>query len=118
MPPRDKDGNYTEFEPKIMIRDPETGGTFEFQATALDDGLTPRRGPDDGLILPGAGEEATFTIRLPRMSRKKFIKKMMSLGYSRNFARIVADGCWKTRIPYGNMYSIGIMNMLSCRAIY
>lgn len=60
MPPRDKDGNYTEFEPKIMVRDPGTGDTFEFQATALDDGITPRRGPDDGLILPGDGQVVEY----------------------------------------------------------
>lgn len=103
MPPRDKDGNYAEVEPmKMMIRDPETGDVFDFQATALD----------DGLILPGTepvvkvpeDEEAEFTLKLRRMSRQRFIKLLMSHGYPRNSARAWAEAARLDHIPYNNAY--------------
>ena len=103
MPPRDKDGNYTEFEPKIMFRDPETGDVFDFQATALDDGLT-LPGTEPVVKVPPEDEEAEFTLKLRRMSRKRFIKLLMSHSYPRNCARAWAEAARLDHIPYNNAY--------------
>lgn len=38
------------------------------------------------------------------MTRKRFIKKLMALGYPRNFARAIAEYSWKEGKPYGYVY--------------
>ena len=119
MPPRDKDGNYAEVEPMtIMIRNSETGEVFEFSEMKLDEDFTPRRGLDDGFISPCTGikddgfvkpstePEAVLTIRPTRMSRKRFIKLLMSQHYSRNEARAWAEAARNEQITYSTAYII------------
>lgn len=103
MPPRDENGNFIGYAQGGVVHaaaifyDSEygerilpLGDIIELRGVVTDEDFTP--------------EEATFAISPPRMRRKKFIKMMMSLGYPRNFARDIAEYCWRQRIPYCTAY--------------
>ena len=46
----------------------------------------------------------SFELRPVRMSRKRFIKKLMGMGISRNAANTYAKICAKNKKPYGQQY--------------
>lgn len=98
MPPRDENGNFIGYAQGGVVPASVMFDDAEYGELILPLG-------DIRELRVAEPAEATFTIRLPRMSRKKFIKKMMSLGYSRNFARDIAEYCWRKQIPYCTMYT-------------
>lgn len=46
----------------------------------------------------------TMTIVYPRLSRKRFVKKLMSIGIPRNVANRYAKYCAETKSPYGQQW--------------
>ena len=73
-----------------------------------DDGFVkPSTGiKDDGFVKPSTEPEAVLTIRPTRMSRKRFIKLLMSQHYSRNEARAWAEAARNEQITYSTAYII------------
>lgn len=53
--------------------------------------------------------EFTTTIRFPRMSRKRFIKLLMSHRYPRNEARAMAEAARREHIPYNTGYLMSFL---------
>lgn len=48
--------------------------------------------------------EASFEWKHPHYSRRRFVKKLMGLGISRNAANYYARVCAKAKHPYGEAY--------------
>lgn len=46
----------------------------------------------------------SFELRPARMSRRRFVKKLMGMGISRNAANTYAKICAKHKKPYGQQY--------------
>lgn len=113
MPPRDEKECGMLFINDATWGYMPLGAIRELYIAEMDEHFTPRRGPDDGMIHPGTGEEGEFTIRPPRMSRRRFTKLLMGYGYSRNFAWDIAECSWRNRIPYRVMYFKILMNFLT-----
>ena len=55
--------------------------------------------------LYGESIEFTANITYPKFSRKRFVKKLMAVGVSRNVANRYAKFCALTRSPYGQQWT-------------
>ena len=87
-------GENTTFTGGSLFAEDQNGGRLCFGDVKIDESKEPVDPLEDTHELIKLCEsKATFTITplFPRMSRKRFIKKLMAMGYPRNFARDMAE---------------------------
>lgn len=107
MEPRERTMNLT--GGTLFINDPETGAAIEVGNVEMGEVKFNDNATATGVIKPvkiGEMTSLSFECKLlpHRMSRKRFIKKLMSMRIQRNVAYVVAEWCNAVRMPYHAYY--------------
>lgn len=89
---------------EIVVYNKETGERIGTLGT--DTTLNPVREKHGDFLL---NDSLSFWIRPHRLSRKRFVKKLMAMGISRNMANQYAKICAANKRPYSQQYWTVVM---------